>query len=138
MFLGVICSPSHCSLTVALVEVEDTTVATVEYLELRTPPVSQPQGWMCGAPELLGLLGMLFHPCQLPSSFLRQSHRLVICVNTASACPSAQHISDLCFEVFLLQSQGKKVALEQTAMSARPASCPNLGRIQDYLRATSG
>lgn len=70
---------------------------------------------MCGAPELLRLLGMVFHPCQLPSSLLRQSHKLVICINTASLCPPAQHISDLCFEVFLLQSQGKKVALEWTA-----------------------
>lgn len=56
-FLGVICSPSRCSLTGALVEVEDTTVATVEHLESRTTPAVPATGmdvWGTWAAEALG------------------------------------------------------------------------------------
>lgn len=54
---GVICSPSHCSLTVALAEAEDTTVAAVEYLEPRTAPAAPATGldvWGTWAAEALG------------------------------------------------------------------------------------
>lgn len=63
-FLGVICSPSHCSLTVALVE--DTTVATVKYLEPKTAPA---------VPHRDGCVGHLscwgsWACCFIPASFL--------------------------------------------------------------------
>lgn len=56
-FVGEICSPSHCSLTVALIEVEDTAVATVKYLESRTTPAVPATGmdvWGTWAAEALG------------------------------------------------------------------------------------
>lgn len=64
--LGVICSPSHCSLTVVLVEAEDTTVATVENLESRTAHAVPATGldvwgtWAAEAHVVSSLLALFF------------------------------------------------------------------------------
>lgn len=115
-FVGVACSLSHCSLTVALVEVEGATVATLECLESRT---SVPVTRMDGLPGDLSCWGSQHVISPLPASLcpvLRQTRRLVICISTASPCPSAQHISVLCVEAFLLDSHRKEVTLERTAV----------------------
>lgn len=112
-FVGVVCCPSHCSLTMALVE--DTTVAVVEYLESRmSVPITGMDG--CVGTWAAGALGHVISP--LPAFLcppLRWAHRLVVCVSTASPCPSARHVSVLGVEGFLLQSHREKFTLERTA-----------------------
>lgn len=74
-----------------------------------------------------------FNPASLP--LLRQARRLVICVSTASPCPSAPHVSILRVEAILLDFKEKSDPGKDSGKSPRLASSPKLGRVQDYLRA---
>jgi len=94
-FVGVVCSPSRCSLTLALVEAEDATVATMECLESRTSdPVTGTDG-RAGDLSCRGSWACHFTPASLPLPTAGTGCRPVISVSAALPCPS-QSWSPLC------------------------------------------